>query len=125
MIAFHTPEPDAPDSSWTPRHRLPKPEPLLRSLAAGLPHNVNTQLLGVIVSLELAMLESGPGTALRDRLQRSLSCALFAAEAVRRLVAYSFHPPGACVPISLRQVAASAARQLHQAGNMHGLMIRL
>jgi signal transduction histidine kinase len=82
-------------------------------------------LLGVIGSLELALREAEAGTTLRDRLQRSLSCALVASEAVRRLVTFAFHPHGSRQPLSLRQVVARAARHLHDEGNGHGLLIRL
>ena len=101
------------------------PDPLSRALAAGLAHHVNTPLLGIIGSLELALRETELESAVRDRLQRSLACALIAAEAVRRLVAYAFHPPGGCSAVSLRKAAAAAARQLHDTGSGSGLLIRL
>src|SRR5262249_27178764 len=100
-------------------------EPLSRALAAGLAHHVNNPLLGVIGSLELALRETASGTALRERLQRCLSCALLAADAVRRLVTYAFHPVAASSGVSLREAAARAARRLHDQGNGQGLTIRL
>jgi signal transduction histidine kinase len=125
MIAFHTPDRDNFDVPWFLRRSASRPEPLLRSLAAGLAHNVNNPLLGVIGSLELALRKADPGSALRDLLQQSLSCAQFAAETVRRLVAFAFHPPGVRVPLSLGHVVARAARKMHDQGNGHGLLIRL
>src|SRR5262252_4230823 len=101
------------------------PDPLSRALAAGLAHHVNTPLLGIIGSLELALRETEAESAVRDRLQRSLACALIAAEAVRRLVAFAFHPSGGSSAVSLRQAAAAAARQLHDNGSGSGLLIRL
>ena len=100
-------------------------DPLSRALAAGLAHHVNSPLLGIIGSLELALRETQSESAVRERLQRSLACAMIAAEAVRRLVTYAFHPPGACSAVSLRQAAAAAARQLHDTGSGSGLLIRL
>jgi signal transduction histidine kinase len=101
------------------------PDPMSRSLAAGLAHHVNNPLLGVIGSLELALLDAPRETALRDRLERSLSCAMLAAEAVRRLVAYAFHPCGGRASVSLRDAAARAARRFHDQGNAQGLLFRL
>jgi two-component system, NtrC family, sensor kinase len=100
-------------------------DPLSRSLAAGLAHHVNNPLLGVIGSLELALRETQSEGMLHDRLQRSLTCALFAAEAVRRLVAYAFHPGGGQDYVSLADAATRAARRLHDQGNGEGLLIRM
>jgi signal transduction histidine kinase len=127
MIASHPP--DAIGGFAAPRLAplsLPaSTDPLSRALAAGLAHHVNNPLLGVIGSLELALRETEAESAVRDRLQRSLACALFAAEAVRRLVAYAFHPPAARSTTSLREAAAAAARRLHDHGAGLGLLIRL
>src|SRR5260221_3746189 len=86
-------------------HRAPhdplRPEPLSRAFAAGLAHHVNNPLLGIIGSLELALRETSDGSALRERIQRSLACGLSAAAAVRRLVAHALHPARARVGLSL------------------------
>ncbi|HMF12561.1 MAG TPA: HAMP domain-containing sensor histidine kinase [Gemmataceae bacterium] len=120
MIASHPP--DAIGSLAASRLT---PVPLSRALAAGLAHHVNNPLLGVIGSLELAIRETEPESAMRDRLQHSLACAQFAAEAVRRLVYYAFHPPGCRSQVTLRVAAAAAARRFHDRGNGSGLLIRL
>lgn len=125
MIALHTPDSESVNVPWFLRRSSARPDPLLRSLAAGLAHNVNNPLLGVIGSLELALRRADPSSALRDLLQRSLACAQFAAETVRRLVAFAFHPPGTRVPLSLGHIVARAARKMHDQGNGHGLLIRL
>jgi signal transduction histidine kinase len=127
MIASHPP--DAVGDSSADRHAPFSPpagfDPLPRSLAASLAHHVNNPLLGVIGSLELALRETESESMLHDRLQRSLACALFAAGAVRRLVAYAFHPRGGKDNVSLAESAARAARRLHDQGNGEGLLIRM
>jgi signal transduction histidine kinase len=105
----------------------PETDLAVRRLAAGLAHNVNNALLGVIGSLELALRDAEPGGQLSRRLQGSLACALHAADTVRRVVTFAFHAAdsGLPVPLSLRQVVGQAARQLHNQGQGHNLLIRL
>lgn len=85
---------------------------LLRRVAAGLAHNVNNALTGVIGYLELALREAEPGTPLHARLTEGLHCALRVAERVRRIVAFARRPPaGGGAPVCLRRAAEEAARR--------------
>ena len=87
----------------------PGPDPLLRNFAAGLAHNVNNALTGVIGCLDLALREATPGTGLHARLDTGLGCAYRAAEAVRRAVAFAFAArTGTPELVSLRRLAREA-----------------
>src|SRR5262249_39071795 len=126
MIASPAPEAIGGLVRSTPTRPDPsRLEPLSRALAARLAHHVNNPLLGVICSLELALRATACGTPLRERFQHCLSCALLAADAVRRLVTFAFHPVTVSSGVSLREAAARAARRLHDQGNGQGLTIRL
>ena len=85
---------------------------LLRRVAAGLAHNVNNALAGVISYLELALRESEPGSAGHRRLADGLQCAWRAAESVRRMVAFARRPQiHTRSAVCLRQAADRAARR--------------
>jgi two-component system, cell cycle sensor histidine kinase and response regulator CckA len=103
-------------NSTSPSHLTLKPtppaadagaDPTLRRLAAGLAHNVNNALTGVIGYLELALGEAPPDGELASHLRNSLSCAFRAAETVRRIVTYAVRPPpaDALAVLSLREAA--------------------
>jgi signal transduction histidine kinase len=97
MLASHPVDADTGSAtSDSPSRKLSgRPNALSRALAAGLAHHVNNPLLGIIGSLELALREVEPDSPESDHIERSLKCALQAAEAVRRLVAFAYHPVSA------------------------------
>jgi signal transduction histidine kinase len=103
--------PNSPDPA---AGNVANPDPVLRRLAASLAHNVNNALTGVIGYLELALRDSEPNTVVHERLQASLKCAFQVAETVRRIVTFALRPPAgvALMPLSLREVAEHAARQV-------------
>ena len=83
----------------------------LHRLTAGLAHNVNNALTGVIGYLELAMGLPEPAADVDGYLHSSLDCAYQAADAVRRIVRCTgllstAEPP---TPQSLRNLAEQAA----------------
>jgi signal transduction histidine kinase len=83
---------------------------LLRRVTAGLAHNVNNALAGVIGYLELALREADAGSTLHARLTEGLHCALRAAERVRRMVAFARRPEANhASAVCLRRVADEAA----------------
>ncbi len=127
MLASHPVDADTGSAtSDSPSRKISdRPNALSRALAAGLAHHVNNPLLGVIGSLELALREVEPDSPESDHIERSLKCALQAAEAVRRLVAFAYHPVSAPAPVSLQSVAARIARRLHNQGQGHRILIRM
>jgi signal transduction histidine kinase len=82
-------------------------DPALRRLAAGLAHNVNNALTGVIGYLELALGEVPADSEQAAHLRNSLSCAFRAADTVRRIVTFAVRPPAAdaLAVLSLREAA--------------------
>ncbi len=64
-------------------------EDLPRRVAAGVAHNVNNALAGVISYLELALRETEPGGAGHRCVGEALACAWRAAERVRRMAAFA------------------------------------
>jgi signal transduction histidine kinase len=97
-------DPDRPDD--------PGPAAVLRRVAAGLAHNVNNSLTGVIAYLELALREADPGTPLHERLTDGLHCALRLAERVRRIVRFARRPGAGDEPsVCLHRTAAEAVRR--------------
>jgi signal transduction histidine kinase len=97
-----------------PADRAAPGEAPLRRLAAGLAHNVNNALTGVVGCLELALRHCPPGAEAHPHLQNGLACAYRAADAVRRIVAFAAHTASAepAGPLSLRAVAEHAAEHL-------------
>jgi signal transduction histidine kinase len=106
--------PDSPSAgSAQPSH-----EGLLRRLAGALAHHVNNGLTGVVGYYELALLHAKPGSEQEHHLRSGLACAHRAAEAVRRIVAFT-----GCVrekvlqePICLRTVAERSAQVVRARG---------
>ncbi len=86
-------------------------------LAACLAHNVNNAMMGVIGHLELALRDAPAGTALRERIEDGVRCALLLAQRVRRLVAFAADPAsaGTTALVSLSRAAAGAAERVSAA----------
>ena len=87
--------------------------PTVPHLAAGLAHNVNNALTGVISYLELALSEVLPGTALHEQLRKSLDCAEAVAGRVRTVVAFAAQPHrgAAADVVSLHQIAEESLQR--------------
>ncbi len=66
----------------------PRCPPDLRRVTAGLAHNVNNALLGIIANLELSLRETPVGSETHARLGSALQVAECLGERVRRLVAF-------------------------------------
>jgi signal transduction histidine kinase len=101
----------------------PNSAALLRRVTAGLAHNVNNALAGVVSYLELALRAAEPGTALHRRLTEALRCAWRTAECVRRTVAFARRPEARLrSTVCLKRAAEDAARR---AADRPGLAVTL
>jgi signal transduction histidine kinase len=89
----------------------PVSEPVLNRLAAGLSHTVNNALTGVFGYLELGLRQATPGSPLHGHLENGLDCAVQAAAAVRRVVAFASRAQRgvAFETVALRLLAREAA----------------
>src|SRR5712664_1899195 len=97
--APHMPPMDLPPQA---AHRCP---PDLRRVTAGLAHNVNNALLGIIANLELSLREIPEGSETHARLASALHVAERLGERVRRLVAFVVHAVAApASAVCLREV---------------------
>ena len=96
-----------------PSLAAPRCSPDLRHVTAGLAHNVNNALLGIIANLELSLRETPGGTESHARLGSALLVAERLGERVRRLVAFVVSavaaPPTA---VCLRGVIKEAANHI-------------
>jgi len=103
----------------------PPGDALLRRLAAGLAHNVNNALTGVVGCVELALRDCAPGTEAHRRLRDGLACAYRAADAVALVVAFAARTAAAAppAPLALRAAAEQAAERSWTAGR--GVAVRV
>jgi signal transduction histidine kinase len=87
---------------------------MLRRLAAGLAHNVNNALTGVIGYLELTLRQAPAGSEAFVHLQGALACAHKAAGAVRQVLSFACGAPhaGNLGPVSLRALAERTVERL-------------
>ena len=94
----------------------PEAEWLLRQLTRSVAHNLNNRLTGVIGCLEGTLEAVGEESPLSARLQVGLTCALQAAEMVRRMIMFAFKPEGALgtALVNLGETAESAARRVRE-----------
>jgi signal transduction histidine kinase len=96
-----------------PSLSAPRCSPDLRRVTAGLAHNVNNALLGIIANLELSLRETPGGTETHARLGSALHVAERLAERVRRLVAFVVSAVAApASAVCLRGVIKEAVRHV-------------
>src|SRR5687767_11719653 len=104
----------------------PSTDWLLRQLTRSIAHNLNNRLTGIVGCLEGTLQEAGRESPLASRLQLGLTCALQAAEMVRRMVMFSYRPsgmPGASLA-DLGAVAENAAQRIRE-HNRPGLHVEV
>jgi signal transduction histidine kinase len=113
-----------PDAVEPPEE--PPATDLLRRLTGSISHNLNNRLAGVIGCIEWVLPELDPTSPHVERLQAGLSCALQAAELVRRLVMFAFRPAALSNPslVSLGEVAENAAGRVREQ-NVPGLSVAI
>lgn len=66
----------------------------LGELAGGMAHNFNNSLCGVLGFLEMSLLDKGLGSSTRSHLELARTCAMDAAQTVRRVQDFSRQPSG-------------------------------
>jgi signal transduction histidine kinase len=118
------PDPVPPDPAEPPQS--PLPTDLLRRLTGSLAHNLNNRLTGVIGCLEWVLAEMEPDAPQAERLRNGLTCALQAAEMVRRMVMFAFRPVGLSSSslVSLGEVAVNAGERIREL-NLPGLSVEV